>query len=55
MALRLLFLLLILSGCNPVIGATSFMNSLVTGNTVGTITGGASWGNNPYDDLGNID
>ena len=41
MALRLLFLLLILSGCNPIIGATSFMHSLVTGNTVGTITGGA--------------
>ena len=41
MALRLLILFLIVSGCNPIIGATSFIHSLVTGNTVGTITGGA--------------
>ena len=40
MALRLISLLF-LSGCNPLIGATSFFHSLITGNTVGTITGGA--------------
>lgn len=41
MALRLILLLFLLSSCNPIVGATSFMHSLVTGNTVGTITGGA--------------
>ena len=41
MAFRLLLLFLFLSGCNPIIGATSFMHSFMTGNTVGTITGGA--------------
>ena len=41
MALRLLTLFLLISGCNPIVGATSFMHSLATGNTVGTITGGA--------------
>ena len=41
MALRLIILYLLLSGGNPIVGATSFMHSFVTGNTVGTITGGA--------------
>ena len=30
-----------LSGCNPLIGASSFLHSVVTGNTVGIVTGGA--------------
>ena len=41
MALRLILLLFLLNACNPIVGATSFMHSLVTGNTVGTISGGA--------------
>lgn len=39
--MRYLILLLFISACNPIVGATSFMHSLMTGNTVGTITGGA--------------
>ena len=30
-----------LSGCNPIFGVTSFVHSVVTGNTVGIVTGGA--------------
>lgn len=40
MVLRLV-MLLFLTGCNPIFGATSFFHSLMTGNTVGTISGGA--------------
>ena len=29
------------SGCNPLIGAGSFVHSVLTGNTVGIVTGGA--------------
>ena len=39
--MRYLILLLFIPACNPIVGATSFMHSLMTGNTVGTITGGA--------------
>ena len=41
MALRLLPLFVLLGGCNPIVGVTSFMHSFATGNTFGTITGGA--------------
>jgi len=30
-----------LSGCNPIFGVSSFVHSVVTGNTVGIVTGGA--------------
>ena len=30
-----------LSSCNPIFGVTSFVHSVVTGNTVGIVTGGA--------------
>ena len=29
-----------LSSCNPLLSMTSFMHSVATGNTVGTVTGG---------------
>lgn len=38
--MRLLVLLLI-SGCNPLLGVGSLVHSLATGNTVGIVTGGA--------------
>lgn len=30
-----------LSSCNPIIGAGSFVHSVITGNTVGMVSGGA--------------
>jgi len=36
-----LVIFLLLSGCNPIIGVSSFVHSVLTGNTVGIATGGA--------------
>jgi len=36
-----LIVLLILGGCNPILGLGSFVHSVATGNTVGIVTGGA--------------
>mgnify|MGYP003650510707 FL=1 len=30
-----------LNGCNPIFGVSSFVHSIITGNTVGIVTGGA--------------
>ena len=32
---------LLLNACNPIIGASSLLHSIATGNTVGVVTGGA--------------
>ena len=40
MVLRLVVLLM-LGGCNPLFGVGSLVHSLVTGNTAGSISGGA--------------
>lgn len=40
---KIIYLLtfLLLAGCNPVIGVSSFVHSVVTGNTVGIVSGSA--------------
>jgi len=39
--IRLLPLIFLVGACNPLIGAGSFVHSVITGNTVGIVTGGA--------------
>ena len=39
--IRLLPLIFLVGSCNPLIGAGSFVHSVLTGNTVGIVTGGA--------------
>jgi len=39
--IRLLPLIFLVGSCNPLIGAGSFVHSVITGNTVGIVTGGA--------------
>ena len=39
--IRLLPLIFLVGACNPLIGAGSFVHSVLTGNTVGIVTGGA--------------
>ena len=39
--MRLLPFLFLLGACNPLVGAGSFVHSVLTGNTVGVVTGGA--------------
>ena len=34
-------LMLLITGCNPLVGVGSLIHSLATGNTVGIVTGGA--------------
>ena len=39
--LKMLALAIVLSACNPLIGVSSFVHSLSTGNALGIVTGGA--------------
>jgi len=39
--LKIIALAFLLTACNPIFGVGSFVHSVVTGNTVGIVTGGA--------------
>ena len=39
--MRFILLLFLLTACNPLVGVSSFVHSVVTGNTVGVATGAA--------------
>lgn len=39
--MRFIILLFLLTACNPLVGVSSFVHSVATGNTVGIVTGGA--------------
>jgi len=39
--IRFLPLIFLVGACNPLVGVSSFVHSMATGNTVGMVTGGA--------------